>query len=73
MYKIKIDTRELREKYMKPYRKTNKSIAKVSGISANYISQILHGRAINKLPAFAFCKSLDPELEVEDIFEKIIK
>lgn len=73
MYKIKLDIKKLRIKYMKPNKKTSRSIAKVSGISENYISQILHGRAINKLPAYAFCKAIDNELEIEDIFELEIK
>lgn len=52
-------------------KKTNREIANMLGITEGYISQIINSRRtkISKLMAYAFCKAIDSELEIEDLFE----
>ena len=48
-----------------------KVLAERIGIDESYISQIVNGRrlTISKTVAFAICKALSPDLEIQDIFD----
>lgn len=50
---------------------TNKKIAEKLGVTEGYISQIINRRKtdISKLMAYSFCKAIDSELEILDLFE----
>lgn len=64
MYKMK---REMFNKYKKwgDVRK----LAKETGYSENYISQILNGREFDrKMLAYIITKTYSPELEIADVF-----
>lgn len=64
-YLLKEDaSKELIEKYK------NKYIADKMGISVPYASLILHRhRPVKKRIAYAFCKVINSEYEIEDLFE----
>lgn len=49
--------------------KTQKNLAKKVGIGQDYISQIFNGKPTTKTTAYAICKSISPNLEIENIFE----
>ena len=68
-YLIKPDkAEEIKEKFK------NKGLANTSGLSICYINLILNGRRkIQKRIAYAFTKSINSELEIEDLFDKIVK
>lgn len=50
--------------------KTQKELAEKVGIRADYISQILNGKHTTKRTAYAITKSISPDLEIENIFNK---
>ncbi len=67
MYRIKKRVKEkLKEKKI-----TNRKIAKITGVTEGYISQIVNARRldISKTMAYSFCKAIDSELEITDLFE----
>jgi len=67
MYKIKPKVKEL----LKNNKITNRKIAYKLGVTEGYISQIINARKldISKLMAYAFCKAIDSDLEITDLFE----
>lgn len=65
-YKFKKElSDDIREK------KTFKDIADTIGIDRTYLSQIVNGRKCTKVIAYAFCKTISPDLEIEDLFTNI--
>lgn len=68
MYILKLGAKEVIKT-----KKTNRAIAKTLGVTEGYISQIINGRKknISKLMAYAFCKAIDSDLEILDLFENI--
>lgn len=65
MYRIK---KEVYNNYKK-YGDTRK-IAKETGYSENYISQILNGRKFDrKMLAYIITKIINPNLEMNEVFE----
>ena len=65
-YKFKKEKREdVKEK------KTFTGIADTIGIDRCYLSQIVNGRKCTKVIAYAFCKTISPDLEIEDLFTRI--
>lgn len=58
------------KEFMKSNKITNRQIAKELGITENYVSAIINRKKtkISKLMAYAFCKVLDSEFEIEDLF-----
>lgn len=73
MYKLKCDNKEINEIIKKVAKKKQKDIAEEIGVDKTYISQIANGRSISKLCAYAFCKAISPELEINDLFRQIKK
>lgn len=67
MYKIKASTK----RYLKENKITNRNIHKITGISENYISQLVHDRPVKKITAYAYTKALNKNAEIEDFFEII--
>ena len=69
MYKLKISTAEfnfiLKSRMLK-----RKDLAEITGISESYISQIKSGRSISKVFAYAICKAICKDYEIEDLFVK---
>lgn len=68
MYALKISDKEIK-KIIKSYKKSQTEIAKKIGVSKGYISQLVHGENVSKLCAFATCKAISSDLEIEDLFE----
>lgn len=66
-YKIRPETREI----LHQNKITNRKIAQKLGVTEGYISQIVNCKKTNisKLLAYAFCKAIHSDLEIEDIFE----
>ena len=66
-YVIKEEAKE----YMHNHKITNRKIARKLGVTEGYISSIKNARKteISKLMAYAFCKAVDSELELENVFE----
>lgn len=66
MYRIKEDE-------IKKYKKWGivRDIAKKTGLTEGYISQILNGNKtrFTKLTAYAITKAISPELEIQNLFE----
>lgn len=48
----------------------NRDIANKLGVSQSYVSLVINGKRHNtsKLMAFAFCKAISTNLEIEDLF-----
>jgi len=69
MYKLKISTAEFNF-ILKARRLKRKDIAEITGISESYISQIKSGRSISKVFAYAICKAICKDYEIEDLFVK---
>lgn len=67
-YKLKDGMKQEIKKYTK-----FKDLANRIGIDESYISQIVNGRrlSISKTVAFAICKSINPNLEINDLFDII--
>lgn len=65
MYKIK------EEKIAEIKEKTNRKISEISGVSENYISQIINERKTNisKTVAYAITKALNCNYEITDVFD----
>lgn len=55
-------------KLLKKYNIKQKEIAKIIGIGDGYMSQIANGEDITKLCAYAVCKAISPDLEIQDLF-----
>lgn len=45
-------------------------IAKEVGVGHCYISEIMNGRKTTKLLAYSICKSISPNLEISDLFDR---
>lgn len=69
MYKLKKD----KIKFIKSKIKTQKQLAEIVGLDRSYINQILHGRNVSKLGAFAITKAISSTLEIVDLFDYIEK
>lgn len=67
MYKLGISSTEF-DCLIKPMKR--KDIAEITGISESYISQIKSGRSISKVFAYAICKAICKDYEIEDLFVK---
>lgn len=67
MYKLKISTAEfnfiLKSRMLK-----RKDLAEITGISESYISQIKKGRSVSKVFAYAICKAICKDYEIENLF-----
>jgi plasmid maintenance system antidote protein VapI len=66
MYKLKqAKKEEIRQRI------SNRDLAHKLGVTEGYISQIINGRKtdISKLMAYAFCKAVYSELEIENLFD----
>lgn len=64
-YRIKKDKAKfIKEKYKSSY------IAKVTGITDGYISQVFSGKKCKKKICFAICQALDKNFKIEDFFEE---
>lgn len=68
MYELKLSSEEFK-KLLKDKQKKQKEIANIVGIDKSYMSQITNGRAISKLCAYAICKAISPDLEIQDLFD----
>lgn len=69
MYKLKYTSSQFTF-LLKAKRLKRKDIAEKIGVSEGYISQIKKGKCISKLCAYAVCKAIAPDLEIEDLFVK---
>lgn len=69
MYKLKISIAEFNF-ILKARRLKRKDIAEITGISESYISQIKKGRSVSKVFAYAMCKAISKDCEIEDLFVK---
>lgn len=69
MYKLKISTAEFKI-ILKEFKITQKDIAEKIGVDRTYISQMVNGRGISKLCAYAVCKAICKDYEIEDLFVK---
>lgn len=49
--------------------KTQKNLADIIGIGEDYMSQIMNGKPTTKVTAYAMCKAISSNLEIENIFE----
>lgn len=68
MYFLKVDSHKFKD-VLKIYKKPQKDIAEKIGITKGYVSEIVNKRrGISKLCAYAFCKAISPELEINDLF-----
>lgn len=54
---------------------TFRNIAQKIGVTEGYISQVMNGRktTISKVLAYAICKSISSNLEIQDVFNIIEK
>lgn len=78
MYKIRITYRNKENnkrfnELLKNNNKKQKEIAEQIGVNKAYISQVANGKNISKLCAYAICKAISPELEINDLFRQIKK
>ena len=50
---------------------TNRKIAEILGISESYVSEIMNRKKtkISKLMAYAFCKTINSDFEIPDLFD----
>lgn len=71
MYKLKYNSKDFK-KLIKDYKIKQKQIAEIVGIDPSYISQIVNGRAVSKLCAYAICKAISSNFEIENLFKKIL-
>ena len=70
MYILKLEPYQFKE-LIKRNKKTQTNIAEIIGVHRTYISQIVNGRGTSKLCAYAICKSISPDLELNDLFIKL--
>jgi len=54
--------------FIKLYNIKQKEIAEITGITDGYISQIANGEDTTKASAYAVCKAISPDLEIQDLF-----
>lgn len=54
--------------FIKLYNIKQKEIAEITGITDGYISQIANGEDTTKTSAYAVCKAISPDLEIQDLF-----
>lgn len=71
MYKLKYNSKDFK-KLIKDYKIKQKEIAEIVGIDVSYISQIVNGRSVSKLCAYAICKAISTDFEIENLFKKIL-
>ena len=67
MYRLKLNNTEFK-KYLKDRKITQRYLAKTIGVDETYVSQIVNGRSISKLCAYAVCKAISSDLEILDLF-----
>lgn len=67
-YKNKPDNKQFNE-LLKKYNKKQKEIIEIIGIGKSYISQIANGKGISRLCAYAVCKAISSDLEIENLFD----
>lgn len=68
LYTLKMNDEDIK-KIIKLHKKTQTEIAKIIGVRKSYISQLVHGKNVSKLCAFATCKAISSDLEIEDLFK----
>lgn len=68
LYTLKMNDEDIK-KIIKLHKKTQTEIAKKIGVRKSYISQLVHGKNVSKLCAFAMCKAISSDLEIEDLFK----
>lgn len=68
MYKLKLNNVEFK-KFLKENKIKQKYLAETIGIDKTYLSQIVNGRAVSKLCAYALCKGISPNLEIHNLFK----
>ena len=51
------------------HKRTFADIAEEIGIDKTYLSQIVNGRKCTKIIAYAFCKAISSQTEIEELFE----
>lgn len=56
---------------IKDTNKTQKNLAEKVGIGQDYISQIMNGRPITRVTAYAISKAISSVAEINDFFEKV--
>jgi len=69
MYKLKYNYSQFNF-LLKSKKIKTKDIAEQIGVTSGYVSQIKKGKCISKLCAYAVCKAIAPDLEIEDLFVK---
>lgn len=67
MYKLKISSTEF-NLILKSRRLKRKDIAEITGLSESYISQLKSGRSVKKIVAYAICKAICKDYEIENLF-----
>lgn len=67
MYKLKISSTEF-NLILKSRRLRRKDIAEITGLSESYISQLKSGRSVKKIVAYAICKAICKDYEIENLF-----
>lgn len=67
MYKLKCTASEFNF-LLKTRMLKRKDLAEITGISESYISQIKKGRSVKKIVAYAMCKAICKNYEIEDLF-----
>ena len=67
MYKLAISKEEFKS-LLKIKGITQKEIAEVIGVDRTYISQMTNGRCVSKLCAYAVCKAISWNLEINNLF-----
>lgn len=72
MYKLAISKEEFKS-LLKIKGIKQREIAEVIGVDRTYLSQMTNGRGVSKLCAYAICKAISPELEINDLFRQIKK
>lgn len=70
MYILKCEKEEFK-KILKDNGTNQRKISEMVGITEGFISQIISGKGTSKLSAFAICKSISPDFEIENLFMKI--
>lgn len=68
MYRLAINKEEFKQ-LLKLKGIKQKQIAEVIGVDKTYLSQMTNGRGVSKLCAYAVCKAISSDLEVENLFD----
>jgi transcriptional regulator with XRE-family HTH domain len=69
VYELQLSAEKFKE-LLKNHNIKQKEIAERIGVDRTYISQMSNGRGVSKLCAYAICKAISPELELEDLFSQ---